>query len=665
MVRFRFKHGLRFIEDGLNWLLNRRTATNKLVFEEENGAAATQTLTESEVYERYLQNKWLVDESSLGIGKNLRYFTTPKDIRALSEKDQKQVARRLSYLMKLRSKFSEVDQEFRLVPLLFKTLIAEIAKELKDPKPPGPTTVWNWWKRFAPTQCATKLADKRKTGRERDAVQYSVFEEVICEVFLKPQKNPGLEVYETIKDRISRINRGLGEATQITAPSRATVYRWLAKLNHLVVLRAREGKEVSERALRGTLQGLRIGKILERYEIDHTPIDVLVVCEKTRMVLGRPWLTLVIDRKSRMIAGFYLSFHAPSAYSVLYAMRMAILPKEELLKSVDGIKNCWPVRGIPRLLATDNGMDLHSNALETFCHDAAMEILYCGVAHPEMKGAIERLFGTLSRSLFHILPGTVFANITQRGDYPSEECAALDINQLTKILVKWIVDQYHCTPHRGLDGKTPLQVWLEDESRTDIDLPAYPRQLDLMVGHCAVRTVFKYGVEYDCVRYNSPVLLAFRDETEESPLVDIRAYEHDISFVDVLDETNGEFIRVPAVDQEYCNGLTRHAHLLVRQEVRKRFGDEWTQTQLFAVKQEIQAMLSDAMKANKAGKRKKSAAVTGVDSNRALETQSAALNRSMQPMPVHSEPNLPSVTTFADVLPLYTSEKVGTTHEIA
>ena len=114
--------------------------------------------------------------------------------------------------------------------------------------------------------------------------------------------------------------------------------------------------------------------------------------------------------------------------------------------------------------------------------EALIELRFMGVAQPELKGAIERVFGTLSRDLFHALPGTVFCNVDDRGDYPSEQRAALTLQTFTHVLVRWIVDVYHCTPHRGLAGRTPLEVWQSQERESSFDLPAFPQQVDLMVG---------------------------------------------------------------------------------------------------------------------------------------------------------------------------------------
>jgi putative transposase len=45
-----------------------------------------------------------------------------------------------------------------------------------------------------------------------------------------------------------------------------------------------------------------IKQALERVQIDHTPVDLIVVDEISRKPLGRPWLSLVIDNASRMVA---------------------------------------------------------------------------------------------------------------------------------------------------------------------------------------------------------------------------------------------------------------------------------------------------------------------------------------------------------------------------
>ena len=81
-----------------------------------------------------------------------------------------------------------------------------------------------------------------------------------------------------------------------------------------------------------------------------------------RAVVGRPWLTLVLDVFSRCVLGFYLSFDAPSAAGVALAVGQAVLAKPDWLGE-RGLDLAWPMHGIPRSLHLDNGKEFHSKAL--------------------------------------------------------------------------------------------------------------------------------------------------------------------------------------------------------------------------------------------------------------------------------------------------------------
>ena len=55
-------------------------------------------------------------------------------------------------------------------------------------------------------------------------------------------------------------------------------------------------------------------------QIDHTKVDVQLVDEQSRLVLGRPWLTVLLDVFSRAVVGFNLSYNAPAAAGVALAV---------------------------------------------------------------------------------------------------------------------------------------------------------------------------------------------------------------------------------------------------------------------------------------------------------------------------------------------------------
>ena len=70
------------------------------------------------------------------------------------------------------------------------------------------------------------------------------------------------------------------------------------------------------------------------WQCDHTRADVLLVDSEGKL-LGRPWLTTVIDSYSRCIIGINLGYDAPSSQVVSLALRHAILPNGTLTKSPD------------------------------------------------------------------------------------------------------------------------------------------------------------------------------------------------------------------------------------------------------------------------------------------------------------------------------------------
>ena len=70
--------------------------------------------------------------------------------------------------------------------------------------------------------------------------------------------------------------------------------------------------------------------------IDHTELDVEVVCSRTGRVLGRPWLTLLIDAYSRRVPAIYLTFDPPSYRSCMMVLRECVRRHQRLPQIVVG-----------------------------------------------------------------------------------------------------------------------------------------------------------------------------------------------------------------------------------------------------------------------------------------------------------------------------------------
>lgn len=123
--------------------------------------------------------------------------------------------------------------------------------------------------------------------------------------------------------------------------------------------------------------------------IDHTQLDVLMVGAESRKVLGKPWLTLAVDAESREIAGFYLSFEAPSYRSCMMVVRDMVRRYGQM----------------PAMLVLDNGKEFHSRALSRVCELYGCSLRYRPGGKPRYGSVMERMFGTTNTQFIHQLEG--------------------------------------------------------------------------------------------------------------------------------------------------------------------------------------------------------------------------------------------------------------------
>jgi putative transposase len=655
MNRFSFKKGLTFIELNTRWQLQRRLITGRLQFESDQGEI--KNLTDKEILHLWESGKWLVDVTTLGINSDAIYLVTPRDLSTYPSKWQETAKKRLHYLNAINPQNNKYNR------VRWKPLIEKAAIDIGDKQPPCPSSVQSWWKRYHVTKSITALLPRAQNGylRKEDA-RYSIFEEIIKTVYLNAQKLPILELVRKVQQRVVLLN--MHREKKIKQIGKSTIYNWVANLRSDISDSSRLGADVARNKYRSVMGGLKVSQILERVEIDHTPLDLIVIDKTTMLPLGRAWLTLALDKHSRTVVGFYISFNPPSSYAVLQCLKQMILPKDDLLKRFPDIKNDWPVFGIPDLLALDNGMDLHSDALKKACLELGIQILFCPAATPEMKGSVERFFRTINQGLIHHLPGTTFSNIAERGDYPAEDMAAIDMETLVHLITKWIVDVYNVTPHKSI-GDTPKNKWMDSVKHRIIDLPVYPAQLDVITGVPAKRTVFHYGIELEGLHYNNRQLQEIRKISGENMQVELKFYEDQVAYIDVFDPYAKEYLRVDAVHEDYAKDLHREAHRLSRVQARKKFGEQYSMPQLMEARNDIETIIKDALKAKKMGSRKLAANMLMHDSNSVFESRNP-IEEVHKPInkPVSKAPD-PLESGLDDDLPIVSGKALDTDEGVA
>ena len=107
------------------------------------------------------------------------------------------------------------------------------------------------------------------------------------------------------------------------------------------------------------------------------------------------------------------------------------------------LKQAIARRGLPARLYCDNGANYRSQQLALVCAKLGIALIHARPYQPAGKGKIERFFRTLRAA--------VLAHLT------AEATESLDT--LNRTLWAWVEGEYHRSPHRGLDGRTPLDQW--------------------------------------------------------------------------------------------------------------------------------------------------------------------------------------------------------------
>jgi putative transposase len=172
---------------------------------------------------------------------------------------------------------------------------------------------------------------------------------------------------------------------------------------------------------------------------------------------------LVIDIASRAVCGFSLSMIPPSSISVALALAHCVAPKDLWLADRE-LNFEWPVSGLPDLLYMDNAKEFHAETLRSAAQEYGIYLEFRPRGLPHFGGHIERLIGTMMGAV-HLIPGTTFSSVAERGDYPSAKNAVMTLPELER----WFALQihtYHSTIHTNLNV-TPLTAWKQAVAARD------------------------------------------------------------------------------------------------------------------------------------------------------------------------------------------------------
>ena len=348
------------------------------------------------------------------------------------------------------------------------------------------------------------------------------------------------------KRSLAAFHREVAQACKtqkLPVPARNTVAQRIAGLHPAKIARSRGGQDAA-RPLQGA-GGIppEVTMPLEQVQIDHTVIDLIVVDERDRQPIGRPYLTLAIDVFTRCVLGMVVTLEAPSAVSVGLCLAHAACDKRPWLEGLN-VEMDWPMSGKPRLLYLDNAAEFKSEALRRGCEQHGIRLDYRPPGQPHYGGIVERIIGTAMQMIHDELPGTTFSNPGQRGEYDSEKMATLTLRELERWLAL-AVGTYHGSVHNGL-LQPPAARWAEATARTGA--PAIiTHATAFLVDFLPIirRTLTRTGFVIDHIHYYADALKPWIARRDRLPAFLIRRDPRDISRIWVLEPEGQHYLEIP------------------------------------------------------------------------------------------------------------------------
>jgi transposase InsO family protein len=172
----------------------------------------------------------------------------------------------------------------------------------------------------------------------------------------------------------------------------------------------------------------------------------------------------------------------------------AFCPSETALDIEAVLKQAVLKRGLPVKLVIDNGPAYRAKTLQGICARLGIHLVYCRPYAPESKGKLERWHRTFRDQFLSEL----------------DTSRLRDLSDLNARLWAWLETVYHCAPHGGLQGQTPMQRYQQDLPRIRT-LGTLAARLDELFYHRPTRKVRKDGtVAYQGNRFEVPYELTGR-----------------------------------------------------------------------------------------------------------------------------------------------------------
>ena len=317
----------------------------------------------------------------------------------------------------------------------------------------GPSQIYAMIAKLKASPCPVAIARKRRGPKQGSKKLDAEVERVIAAEIKVAKRSHSILNIGTIWENVDLGCDAIGKRS----PCERTVRARIESTEHELLRRKKLGKRRAHERVTPMPGTLTTTAALALVEIDHSPLDIFLVSSETRSLIGRAYVTVVLDTHTRAVLGFYLTLEAPSSLSVALALVHAMTPKEAWLaqRGLSDLK--WPMYGLIKALRLDHGSDLHAKALSSGCKR-------WGIAPPRFRikkeeGAyVERIIGTIQARASQEPGATGNDPKKKRLEYDQANDAQMTLQEAEIWLAREIAQRYHVKRHTTLQ-MSPNQAW--------------------------------------------------------------------------------------------------------------------------------------------------------------------------------------------------------------
>ncbi|MGR9400152.1 hypothetical protein ACU8M5_10430 [Rhizobium leguminosarum] len=365
-------------------------------------------------------------------------------------------------------------------------------------------------------------------------------------------------VHKTMENAIILANKERAEDEKLRIPDVGTLRNRYYDVPAMYKDLGRFGKDEAGREWQPEMGGIDVIRPLERVELDDHMTDLQSVLVKTGVwqTLTKPqralvkrvrlWISAAIDVPSRSVVGLHVSALPPSIRSAMTTLEMITRSKTPLAKRL-GCTSAWPQGGLPEEIAVDSAVYFVHRPFRVAVNDCGMSLFLPPAGEAPFRGFIERWFRTVGSQMFNYFNGRTWGSVDEKGQSDPVAEANMIADQVATCLIRWVVDGYHNTPHSGLHGATPNDMWLQLTNEWGVT----PGPTGELRTHCFgtifEATISKKGIRRAGLQFQSKEAQQIRRVIGRTPVV-CRINNHNLGSISVLYKSG--WIQVPCVHRD-------------------------------------------------------------------------------------------------------------------